>query len=211
MEMIRRASQKTDVMTLPADGTVFAFFRADSPLSVHCFDCSFISDVKWWTHVSSMVINRRKKSYLLLWNIAKRSIETSSRCCFCSIVRKRITHLADCFLLSEISGNMRCTAFLSFCGFSSPFLTWSLHLVDHSDGIVSHNDDQFFLCLQIHWERSLLIAVKQILNNLASSNSLFKLYKVGAFDNSNFFSKNNCHLYVRSDTSGTTPVYYYKI
>ena len=27
-------------MTLPADGAVFVFFRTDSPLSVHCFDCS---------------------------------------------------------------------------------------------------------------------------------------------------------------------------
>ena len=36
--------------------------------------------------------------------------------------------------------------------------------------IVSHNDDQFFPCLQIHWERSLLIAVKQILNKVTSSN-----------------------------------------
>ena len=36
--------------------------------------------------------------------------------------------------------------------------------------ILSHNDDQFFPCLQIHWKRPLLIAVKQILNNVASSN-----------------------------------------
>ena len=36
--------------------------------------------------------------------------------------------------------------------------------------IVSHNDDKFFRCSKIHWERSLLIAVKQILNNVASSN-----------------------------------------
>ena len=32
MEIIQRASQKTDDMTLPVDETVFAFFRANSPL-----------------------------------------------------------------------------------------------------------------------------------------------------------------------------------
>ena len=40
MKTIPRACQKTDAMTLPADGTVFAFFGEDSPLSVYRFDCS---------------------------------------------------------------------------------------------------------------------------------------------------------------------------
>ena len=35
MKIILRASHKTDAMPLPADGTVFAFFGADSPLSIH--------------------------------------------------------------------------------------------------------------------------------------------------------------------------------
>ncbi|GFX53897.1 hypothetical protein TNCV_1598431 [Trichonephila clavipes] len=30
-------SQSTDTMTLPANGTAFAFFGAGSPFSVHCF------------------------------------------------------------------------------------------------------------------------------------------------------------------------------
>ena len=97
-------------MTLPADGTIFAFFRADSPLSVHCFDCSSVSGVKWWTYVSSMVMNQCKKSALLLWNIAKHSIEISLRHCFYSIVSKRDTHLAHSFLMSKFSINMRCKA-----------------------------------------------------------------------------------------------------
>ena len=46
MKIIPRESQKTDAMTLPAGGTVFVFFGADSPLSVHYFDCSFVSSVK---------------------------------------------------------------------------------------------------------------------------------------------------------------------
>ena len=66
MKIIPRASQKTDPMTLPADEIVFVFFGAEPPLSVHYFDCSFISGVKWWIHVSSMVMGRRKQSALLL-------------------------------------------------------------------------------------------------------------------------------------------------
>ena len=37
-----------------------------SPL-VHFFDCSFISGVKWWTHISFMVMNRRNKSALFFY------------------------------------------------------------------------------------------------------------------------------------------------
>lgn len=44
MKIIPRASQETDVVTLPADGTAFVFFGADSSLPVNCFDCSIISD-----------------------------------------------------------------------------------------------------------------------------------------------------------------------
>ena len=73
---------------------VFAFFGADSPLWVHCFDSSFVLGVKWWAHVSSMVMNRRKKSALLLWNITKDSIETSLRRSFGFIMSKRGTHVS---------------------------------------------------------------------------------------------------------------------
>ena len=56
MSIVPRASQKTYAMTLPANGFVFVFFGADSPLSVHCFGCSSVSDAKLWTHVLSMVM-----------------------------------------------------------------------------------------------------------------------------------------------------------
>ena len=46
MKIILRASQKNDATTLPADGTILAFFAADSAFSAHCFDCSFNSGVK---------------------------------------------------------------------------------------------------------------------------------------------------------------------
>jgi hypothetical protein len=33
------ASQNTDAMTFPADGTNLVLFGAEQPASVHCFDC----------------------------------------------------------------------------------------------------------------------------------------------------------------------------
>ena len=112
-------------MTLPADGTVFALFGADSPLLVHCFDFSFVSGVKWWTYVLSMVMNRRRKSALLLWNFAKDSIETASRRCFCSIERKRGTHLAQSFLMIKFVVGMRCTALFEMPTMSGSSRTFS--------------------------------------------------------------------------------------
>ena len=109
MKIIPRASQKTDAIDLPADGTVFAF-GADSPFSVHCFDYSSISVEKWWTHVSYMVMNRCQKSALLLWKIDKHSIETFSRRCICSIVSQRGTLLAHSFHMSKFLANIRCKA-----------------------------------------------------------------------------------------------------
>jgi len=38
---------------------------------VHCFDCSSVSSVKWWIRVSSTVMNRRRNSSGLCWNISK--------------------------------------------------------------------------------------------------------------------------------------------
>jgi len=39
------ASQNTNAMTFPADGTDLVFFGAEQPASVHCFDCSLDSAV----------------------------------------------------------------------------------------------------------------------------------------------------------------------
>ena len=147
MEIIPRASKNTDAMTFLADGTVF--FGVYYFLSVHCFDCSFVSGVKWWTHVSSQVMNRRKKLSLLLYNIAKHSIETSLRRCFCSIVSKRGTHLAYSSLMFEFSVNIQCKALFkirtisvssrTFSGQSSNTSSWQLvrpHL---------NSDTQYFI------------------------------------------------------------------
>ena len=81
--------------------------------------------LKWWIHVSPMVIDRRKKSALLLWNIAKHSVETSSRCCFCSIVSKHGTHLAYSFLMSNFSVNIRCTGLFEIPTMSASPRTFS--------------------------------------------------------------------------------------
>ena len=82
MKIIPCVFHKTDAMILSADGTVFAFFVAVSPFSIHCFDSSFVSGVKCWTHISTIVINQRKNVALLQRHKLKHSIETSSGRCF---------------------------------------------------------------------------------------------------------------------------------
>ena len=49
-------------MILPADGTDFPFFGGGEPGCFHCFDCSFVSGVKWRTHVSSTVTIRLRNA-----------------------------------------------------------------------------------------------------------------------------------------------------
>ena len=129
-------------MTLPVHETVFAVFETDSPVSVRCFDCSFVSDVKRWRRVSSVIMNRRKNSTQLGRNIPKNLIETPPRRCFCSILRTCFScsnfhstfdavHFVKCFpylLVRALSVNSHS---IPFCRSSSPFLTWSPHLVDH--------------------------------------------------------------------------------
>ena len=100
---------------------LWSWFSPFSPL----FWLFFVSGVKWLAHISSMVMNRRKKSALLLWNIAKHSIETSSRRCFCSIVSKRGTHLVHSFLMFKFSVNMRCIALFEMPTISASPRTFS--------------------------------------------------------------------------------------
>ena len=149
MKTIPRSSQKNWLRDRASRWICLCFFGVDSPLSVHYFDRSFMSGVKWWTHVSFMVINWPKNLTLLWQNIAKHSIETSSRRGLRSIMSTRTFNLAYNFLMFKFSAKIRCmlkclpcliTRALSvdghpipFCTFSSPFLTWSPHLVDHCD------------------------------------------------------------------------------
>lgn len=71
----------------------FSFFEANFPLSVYYFDRSSASGVKWCNHASSLVMNRRQKSALLL--------------------QTQHTHLTHSFLIYKSSGNIRCTSVTS--------------------------------------------------------------------------------------------------
>lgn len=122
---------KTDTVTLPAYGTVSPSSEDILLFSVHCFDSSFISDAKWRTHVSTMFINRRKTSALLLWNIAENTIESATRWCFWSIACKRSNHLAHNFLKSKFSANMPCTASFEIRIMSASSNTYSLWSSNH--------------------------------------------------------------------------------
>ena len=99
-------------------------WRRFSPFSIS-FWLLFVSSVEWWTHVSSMVMNRRKKSTLLLWNITKYSIETSSRRCFCTTLSKYDIHLVHRFLMYKFSVNMRCTVLFEMPTMSASSRTFS--------------------------------------------------------------------------------------
>ena len=50
-----------DAIIVPPDITVLAFFGGGEPSCFHYFDCCFISGWKWWTQVSSIVINLWRK------------------------------------------------------------------------------------------------------------------------------------------------------
>lgn len=106
-EIIPCAFQKTDAMTLPTDGTVFAFFLADYPLSVHYFDCYIVSGVS--SHISSMVMNQLKNSVLLVRNIAKHWTEASSWRCFLFHCEQTRTYPGHSFVILKFSVNIRCT------------------------------------------------------------------------------------------------------
>lgn len=43
-------------------------------IPIHCSDCSFVSVVKWWTHVSFLMINRH---HTLGWNISFKLLNPS--------------------------------------------------------------------------------------------------------------------------------------
>ena len=129
--------------------------------SVHCFDCCFVSDVKWWIHVSFMVMNGRKKSALFLWNVAKHSIGTFSRRCFCYIVSKCGKHLAHSLLMSKFSVNMQCTAL-----FKMPTMFSSGHNVQVYSSIVcsfcTFNFVDIYFCMYFWNQASMEIIVKDM-------------------------------------------------
>ncbi|GFQ82070.1 hypothetical protein TNCT_462001 [Trichonephila clavata] len=60
-------SVKTVRSTLPAEGVVLNFFRTGDDGCFHSIDLAFDSGVKWWTHVSSPVTIRNRKSLPSSW------------------------------------------------------------------------------------------------------------------------------------------------
>ena len=91
---------------LPADVWIFGRFGRLSPAALHSSDCRFVSEVKWWNHVSSIVTYLHKISFLLPWNSCKQLSESSTRCCFWSTVSKRGTHFEHSFLIDKCSCKM---------------------------------------------------------------------------------------------------------
>lgn len=92
----------------PADAVVFRFFWASSPGVVLCFECSLVSGVHKWIHVSSRVTKRRRNSFGLRLNSLKHCSEVVSRTCL-SWVGKCSTHRGDGFLVPKISCRIRPT------------------------------------------------------------------------------------------------------
>ena len=77
---------------------VFAFFGAGLPGEVQPFDSS-----RMWSNVSSTVMNWRRNSFALHWNISKHCFEIVTRSHLGSTVSKCGTHLADSFFVANRS------------------------------------------------------------------------------------------------------------
>ena len=70
MNQIPCTSQNTEAQTMPADVCVFGCFGRLSPAAVHSADSRFDSGLKWWIHVSSIVIYLRKNSFCCFETVA---------------------------------------------------------------------------------------------------------------------------------------------
>ena len=75
----------------PADTTVFAFFGARSLGEVHCFDCSLVSCVYQWIHVSSTVTKRRRNSFRQCLTLKQRQTLLCSGLTVALVVRSEKT------------------------------------------------------------------------------------------------------------------------
>ena len=95
--------EKFRACPLPADCCVFGRFGRLSPSPLHSADALFDSGVNWWIHVSFIVMYRRKQSFLLRVSSFKQRSKSWIRCCFCSTVSKRGTHLEYNYLTHKFS------------------------------------------------------------------------------------------------------------
>ena len=91
-------------MTFLANWTTMAAFGGGESESFHCFDCCFVSSVKWWTHVSSIVTNLPGKSAGSTSDQCKLSQEMLNQMHFWASVRGLWIHLAGTFPHSQFCG-----------------------------------------------------------------------------------------------------------
>lgn len=100
----------------------FAIFWANSPLSVNCFNCSFVLCVKWWTRLYLWLWINANAFVSLLVNAAP--ILRSAFSCSDFQSTGDVLHFLKCLpcLLAHalsVDGHL-----IAFCGFSSPFPVW---------------------------------------------------------------------------------------
>ena len=88
-------------MILPADGTDFPFFGGGEPGCFHCFDCSYVSGVKWWTHVASTVTIHLRNASESPWYRRRFLRDTSALLAFWESFKSFGTHLAETFVISK--------------------------------------------------------------------------------------------------------------
>ena len=117
-----KLSQKTYAMTLPADGTVF-FFGTDSPLSVHCFDCS--SSQVWSDgHIFRPWLWIDEKTRLYCCETSPNTRLQHPHDAVFTIVSKRGSHLAHSILMSKFLVNMRCKSLFEMPTMSASWCTF---------------------------------------------------------------------------------------
>ena len=109
-------------MILPENETIFTSFTDDSILSVHRFDFFCLRYEVMYPY-STHSYESTQKLDLLQRKIVKYSIETSSRCCFCSIMS---TNLLTFFSCLKFSVSMQCAVLfeISTMSASSCTFTW---------------------------------------------------------------------------------------
>ena len=140
MKIIPRATQKTNTITLSVDRTVFVFSIIDSPVSVYCLDCFLVSNLKWWTHVSSWLcidacLRQNIASdavFVPLWANSVRILRTAFSCLNFQLICD-LQHFLKCLPYMLTYASSIDDHLIPFCGFSSLFPGWSPHLIDHCD------------------------------------------------------------------------------
>ena len=97
--------QNMEAKILPSDVCIFGYLGQLSPAAVHSADSRLHSGVKWWIHISPIVMYLHKNSFVLHWNSCKQHSESSTRCYWLT-VSKCFIHFEHSFLIDKFSGKM---------------------------------------------------------------------------------------------------------